>query len=206
MPSRPAPRMLSSPAAAATGAAPLPGFIQMYGGPAAPSGWLLCDGASYATAAYPALFAALGYAFGGAGANFNVPDLRSRSPVGAAAAALPGLTPRALGASGGAETVALAGAQMPVHSHGITDPGHTHVQDPHQHDLRVYAADPAHGHLSERVAGSPAPDIVGGAATTDPATATNQTALTGVSVNPAGGGAAHENMHPWLALTFIIKT
>lgn len=43
---------------------------------AATKGWLLCDGASYATATYPDLFAAIGYAYGGSGANFNVPDYR----------------------------------------------------------------------------------------------------------------------------------
>ena len=38
--------------------------------------WLICDGTSYLTANFPELFAYLGYAYGGAGANFNVPDLR----------------------------------------------------------------------------------------------------------------------------------
>ncbi len=40
--------------------------------------WLVCDGASYPTASYPNLFAYLGYAYGGAGANFNVPDYRGQ--------------------------------------------------------------------------------------------------------------------------------
>ena len=39
---------------------------------------LLCDGASYSVSAYPALFAAIGYSFGGSGASFNVPDFRGR--------------------------------------------------------------------------------------------------------------------------------
>jgi len=38
--------------------------------------WLICDGTSYLTANFPELFAYLGYAYGGAGPNFNVPDLR----------------------------------------------------------------------------------------------------------------------------------
>lgn len=41
-----------------------------------PAGFLEANGASYATATYPNLFAAIQYAFGGSGANFNVPDLR----------------------------------------------------------------------------------------------------------------------------------
>ena len=41
----------------------------------APTGWLFCDGTSYAYNTYPALGALLG---GSAGGNFNVPDMRDR--------------------------------------------------------------------------------------------------------------------------------
>ncbi len=58
------------------------GIIQMFGGSSAPAGYLLCDGTSYTTASFPGLFAAIGYTFGGVGANFNVPDLRDRFPLG----------------------------------------------------------------------------------------------------------------------------
>jgi microcystin-dependent protein len=54
------------------------GAIVAYGGQFAPAGYLLCDGTSYATASYSALFNAIGYAYGGSSANFNVPDLRGR--------------------------------------------------------------------------------------------------------------------------------
>lgn len=53
-----------------------PGTIFPYAGAAAPAGWVLCNGGSYATSAQPALFAAIGYTYGGSGANFNVPDTR----------------------------------------------------------------------------------------------------------------------------------
>jgi microcystin-dependent protein len=46
------------------------------------SGWLPCDGTSYAASAYPDLFAAIGTANGGGSGSFNVPDLRSRLPRG----------------------------------------------------------------------------------------------------------------------------
>lgn len=63
------------------------GMIVDFGGAAAPSGWLLCDGASYLRATYPDLFAAIGTTYGAAdGTHFNVPDLRGRVPVGYAAA------------------------------------------------------------------------------------------------------------------------
>lgn len=38
--------------------------------------WLFLDGTSYAVSAYSDLFAVIGYTFGGAGANFNVPESR----------------------------------------------------------------------------------------------------------------------------------
>jgi microcystin-dependent protein len=44
--------------------------------------YLNCDGSSYPTAAYPALFTAIGYAYGGSGATFNVPNFASRFPIG----------------------------------------------------------------------------------------------------------------------------
>lgn len=60
------------------------GVVLAYGGPAAPSGYLLCDGSSYSsTGQYAALFAVIGYSYGDAGGgNFKVPDLRGRVPTG----------------------------------------------------------------------------------------------------------------------------
>ena len=85
------------------------GSILPYGGSTAPTGYLLCDGASYTTAAEPGLFAVIGYTYGGAGANFNVPDLRLKFPQGSDYAGNP---------PGG-----TGGSQTPT----ITDPGHTHT-------------------------------------------------------------------------------
>jgi microcystin-dependent protein len=67
----------SSPTVASIAAAVNPsGAVIMYGGASAPTGYLLCDGSSYATATYASLFSAIGYTYGGFGANFNVPDAR----------------------------------------------------------------------------------------------------------------------------------
>jgi microcystin-dependent protein len=54
-----------------------PGVVQSYlgGTSTLPTGWLLANGASLSTATYPALFAVIGYSFGGAGASFSVPNL-----------------------------------------------------------------------------------------------------------------------------------
>lgn len=60
------------------------GTILSFGGAAAPSGWLLCDGSAISRAAYSTLFGVIGTAYGaGDGSTtFNVPDLRGRVPVG----------------------------------------------------------------------------------------------------------------------------
>jgi len=71
-----------------------PGSLVPYAGNpvSAPSGYLYCDGASYPTASYPALFAAIGYTYGGAGANFNVPDTRGIFLRGAGSQTIGGIT------------------------------------------------------------------------------------------------------------------
>ncbi|MBN1824297.1 MAG: tail fiber protein [Endomicrobiales bacterium] len=54
------------------------GTILSYGGATAPEGWFLCDGTVKPKNTYLELFDAIGYAFGGSGDNFNLPDLRGR--------------------------------------------------------------------------------------------------------------------------------
>lgn len=60
-----------------------PGTISMFGGPNAPAGYLLCNGASYNSTDYPGLYAAIGTIFGTtAVGSFSVPDLRNRFAMG----------------------------------------------------------------------------------------------------------------------------
>ena len=68
---------------ASTGVVGLPpGLIFPFGGATAPAGYLLCNGASLNVTTYAALFAIIGYAYGGSGASFSLPDLQGRVPVG----------------------------------------------------------------------------------------------------------------------------
>lgn len=75
---------LSKLSATVQGALTPTGALLAYGGTTPPSSsWLMCDGSSYLRAAYPALFAVIGTAYGSVdGTHFNVPDLRGRVPVG----------------------------------------------------------------------------------------------------------------------------
>jgi microcystin-dependent protein len=69
------------------------GSIMQYAGAAAPTGWIICDGAAVSTTTYAALFAVIGTAFNTSGGQtapgagtFRVPLLTGRIPVGRDAA------------------------------------------------------------------------------------------------------------------------
>ena len=66
---------------------PIGSVIMWTGDPTAipttiPAGYAVANGASVPTATYAELFAIIGYRYGGAGANFNLPDLTTRIPQG----------------------------------------------------------------------------------------------------------------------------
>lgn len=176
--------------AAAVAAQPVGGFVPIGGylpfaGSAAPTGYLLCDGASYTTAAQAALFAVIGYTYGGSGANFNVPNLKGRIPVGRDAA---DASFDVLGETGGAKTHALSIAELATH---------THVQNSHTHSI---AGGTAHFYTT---GGSPWVNVdTAGAGLltvttlTDAATPTNQN---------TGSGTAHNNLQPYLVTNYIIR-
>lgn len=125
-------RNLSKAAAVAGGLAPT-GVVLPFAGATAPTDWLLCYGQAVSRTTYSALFAAIGTAYGaGDGSTtFNVPDLRGRVPGGkdnmggSAASRLTtagsGVDGATLGAAGGAESHTLTAAQIPAHTHPLTN-------------------------------------------------------------------------------------
>lgn len=94
-----------------------------------PDGFLECDGSSYLRSDYPELAAMLGHGFGGGepdfnsgwGAvdanHFNVPDLRTRVPVGRDSS---DPTFDTVGEIGGEKAHILTVAEMPSHSHSVS--------------------------------------------------------------------------------------
>jgi hypothetical protein len=112
------------------------GDVKMFAGATPPSGWLICDGSSLATTGtYAGLFAIIGYAYGGSGANFNLPNLQGVFPLGAGSS-------WPLGSTGGGYSYTITAANMPSHAHAIVDVAHNHGvnQSPHGHP------DPGHAH------------------------------------------------------------
>jgi len=127
------------------------GMISVHAGSSAPTGWLLCDGTSHASASYTALFAVIGQTFGGSGANFQVPNLKGKVVVGIDASQA---SFDARGETGGAMT-----HQHAASNSGTTDIGHNHAIDPpstgssgagdHGHSLTDHSHYSDHSHYAD---------------------------------------------------------
>ena len=100
-----------------------------------------------------------------------------------------GINGAALGAAGGAETHTLSIAQMPAHSHGVDDPGHSHLQD-------AGAIPPGGPYTGRSTYGDG----------TNLGQIPTYGAVTGVSIQNTGGGGAHNNMPPAVVLNHIVAT
>lgn len=143
---------------------------------------------------------------------FHLPDDRDRVGVGrgnmggtasaritTTGAGTSGLDTARLGASGGADRLALTPAQGPIHDHAIgtfvSDPGHAHAA--------------VEGSFQQLVGGSTQPDYIGGSTltTTAATTAANSTGITvTAAASESGGGEAHPNVQPSRVRNTIIFT
>ena len=146
----------------------------------APNGWAFCNGALMPISQNTALFSLLGTTYGGDGkVTFALPNLQGQVPIGAGSG--PGLTPRTLGEEGGSETVTLLTTEIPGHAHGLA--------------ATTASADRANP-ASPNALGQPADPVY------SPAGANAMTHPTTLGV--VGGHQPHDNLQPYLAMTFII--
>jgi microcystin-dependent protein len=164
------------------------GIVVPWGSAAIPSGFLLCDGTSYATASYTALFAIIAYTYGGSGANFNVPDLRDRTIVGVSSA-----NSKALAQGIGANTVTPTGNI--AGSTGATTLTTQQIPS-HSHSAAVVAS-PSYNFVSPQMGQGVASGNTGGAGG-------GQSHDHTLSANFTG--SANSVLQPGLVLNYIIKT
>jgi microcystin-dependent protein len=179
---------------------PYVGEIILVGFNFAPVGWAICNGQLLPISENETLFQLIGTTYGGDGeTNFALPDLRGRIPIG------PGTGPGSaqnyfLGESGGTETIIPTVAQLGAHTHAIDTSTFT------------AAASCKNGPGNERtpVGNVHAVEAAGvtmpySSAAPDGSMNVNPLAVSGLTVAPAGGTAAHDNMQPFLTMNFCIS-
>jgi len=160
---------------------PYLGEIRMFAGNFAPVGWAFCAGQLMSISQNEALFTLLGTFYGGDGVQtFALPDLRGRVPIHQGQGQ--GLSSYIIGQIAGVEQVTLTSNNLPTHGHFAV--ASTNAAD---------ATSPSNTFVA--VAGTPSTPYVTGVAAG---------ALTPVAIAPTGGSIPHENLMPFLCVSFII--
>lgn len=154
----------------------------MFAGSFAPAGWAFCDGALIPISENDALFALIGTTYGGDGQNtFALPNLSSRYPIHQGTSFTTG-TIYTIGEFGGAEAVTITTNQLPIHSHiplANSSPGNSGT--------------PANSVWAKPSAASMYTQLA------------PNTNMAATAVQPAGGSQPHDNMMPFLCVSFIIS-
>jgi len=140
-----------------------------------PKGWALCNGQLLPINQNQPLFALFGTTYGGDGrVNFALPNLQGQSPIHIGGGFSQGQT-------GGEQNHTLSSAEMPAHAHV------------------------AQGTTSNADQPIPTGNLLGAANNMyTGANAGNLTPLDPSSISALGGSQAHQNMQPYLTLSFCV--
>lgn len=152
----------------------------------APKGWAFCNGQIMPISQNTALFSLLGTTYGGDGkSTFALPNLQGNAPMHPGQGQ--GLSLRDLGEMGGSQTVTLLESEMAAHAHFVG---------------RATAAE---GNSVTPVGSvwATSPAGRGAAALYHEAPATGKVNSL-FSLAPTGGSLPHNNMQPYLTLSFCI--
>lgn len=147
-----------------------------------PTGWAFCQGQLMPISQNTALFSLLGTTYGGDGkSTFALPDLQDNAPMQPGQG--PGLSLRDLGEMSGVENITLLVSEIPVHTHQLrtsTEPGDNSVPSP---NMALTVSSGAFAYVA------PTPPLA---------------MMAFQALPPAGGGLPHNNMQPYLTLSFCI--
>jgi microcystin-dependent protein len=150
----------------------------------APTGWAFCDGQLMPISQNTALFSLLGTTYGGDGkSTFALPNVQDSTVMQQGQGQ--GLSLRDLGESGGEDNVTLLQSEMPGHTHAINvASGRNTANNFAPSNLAVLA-----------------PSVNFQGYSTDFSALTPMAPL---ALNVAGGSLPHNNMQPYLTLSFCI--
>ena len=158
---------------------PFIGEIRMFGGSFAPAGWAFCNGQLIPISENDPLFQLIGTTYGGDGQEtFALPNLQSRAPMHQGSNAGQTFT---LGEAAGVESVTLTIQQIPVHTHALLGSG------------------------AGATAQTPGGNVAAVAAAQVYSSASSPTQMSAQSISPVGGSQPHENIQPYLCISFIIS-
>jgi microcystin-dependent protein len=159
---------------------PFVGEIRMFGGNFAPAGWAFCDGRLLAISEFETLFNLIGTTYGGDGqSTFGLPDLQGRIPIHQGTVL--GQTFN-IGEKSGVESVTLTITQLPSHAHNLAVTTATGGQNAPQNNLLASS-----GSVNMYFQGTPA------------------SPMNANSISPTGGNQPHDNMMPFLVVSYIIS-
>ena len=160
---------------------PFIGEIRMFGGNFAPAGWAFCSGQLMPISENDALFTLIGTTYGGDGQEtFALPDLQGRFPMHAGQG--PGLSQNyQLGEKAGVESVTISVNQLPSHSHLLQGSNTTASTQLPGGNVAAQGAGQIYTSASSPIAINPQ------------------------SITPTGGSQPHENIQPYLTLSFILS-
>lgn len=149
-----------------------------------PTGWLICDGSAISRSVYSGLFSVIGtyWGIGDGSTTFNLPNFKGRVPVGVDSSQAEFIS---LGTTVGTKTHTLTTAEMPTHSHTITDLGHSHSVN------------------ATNGVGTIASGLLNSIGTLIGFFTSSST--TGITINNEGSNQPHNNLQPSLCINIIIK-
>ena len=157
--------------------------VMMAGFNFAPRGWAMCFGQLLPISQNTALYSLLGTTYGGDGkATFALPDLQGSAVVHAGTGQ--GLTPRELGETGGEDSISLISIETPAHTH-LVQTFNNGGDMPTPQGNYLAAANDGSSIYSNTLAGQ-------------------QQLMGMMTVGVTGGSQPHNNMQPYLAITFCI--
>jgi microcystin-dependent protein len=144
----------------------------------APKGWSMCNGQLMPINQNQALFSLLGTTFGGNGqTTFALPDMRGNVPIHVGSG-------HTLGEKGGQQSTTLTISQLPTHIHFMNATSNTGVANTLPSSTTMLA-----NASGDFIYNDPSSNLV----TLDPRAVSN-----------IGGSQPHNNMQPYLTLTFCI--